>query len=187
MSTLRPRVFSGVQPTGNLHLGNYLGAIKRWVDDQDKFDNIYCVVDLHALTEPYDPAGMGSLMLRQAAEKTGDMVGDGTSTATILAHAMFADGVRNVVAGASAIDIKRGLDRGRLGGAGLGCDGGGGAGVLQRQQARPRPVLAAASAALGAHPSPARITALAVRSPCAGDTGPGAPPPSAVTSRSRHP
>jgi chaperonin GroEL len=50
-------------------------------------------------------------MLRQAAEKTGEMVGDGTSTATILAHAIFADGVRNVVAGASAIDIKRGLDR----------------------------------------------------------------------------
>jgi chaperonin GroEL len=55
---------------------------------------------------------LGSRMLRQAAEKTGDMVGDGTSTATILAHAIFADGVRNVVAGASAIDIKRGLDRG---------------------------------------------------------------------------
>lgn len=55
---------------------------------------------------------LGVRMLRQAAEKTGDMVGDGTSTATILAHAMFADGVRNVVAGASAIDIKRGLDRG---------------------------------------------------------------------------
>jgi len=54
---------------------------------------------------------LGARMLRQAAEKTGDMVGDGTSTATILAHAMFADGVRNVVAGASAIDIKRGLDR----------------------------------------------------------------------------
>jgi len=49
--------------------------------------------------------------LRQAAEKTGDMVGDGTSTATILAHAIFADGIRNVVAGASAIEIKRGLDR----------------------------------------------------------------------------
>lgn len=43
--------------------------------------------------------------------KTGDMVGDGTSTSTILAHAIFADGVRNVVAGASAIDVKRGLDR----------------------------------------------------------------------------
>lgn len=54
---------------------------------------------------------LGARMLRQAAEKTGDMVGDGTSTATILAHAMFADGVRNVVAGASAIDIKRGLER----------------------------------------------------------------------------
>ncbi len=46
-------------------------------------------------------------MMRQAAEKTGEMVGDGTSTSTILAHAVFADGVRNVVAGASAIDIKR--------------------------------------------------------------------------------
>lgn len=55
---------------------------------------------------------LGARMLRQAAEKTGDMVGDGTSTATILAHAMFAEGLRNVVAGASAIDIKRGLDRG---------------------------------------------------------------------------
>lgn len=55
---------------------------------------------------------LGARMLRQAAEKTGEMVGDGTSTSTILAHAMFADGIRNVVAGASAIDIKRGLDRG---------------------------------------------------------------------------
>jgi chaperonin GroEL len=54
---------------------------------------------------------LGARMLRQAAEKTGDMVGDGTSTSTILAHAIFADGVRNVVAGASAIEIKRGLDR----------------------------------------------------------------------------
>jgi chaperonin GroEL len=55
---------------------------------------------------------LGAQMLRQAAEKTGDVVGDGTSTSTILAHAIFADGVRNVVAGASAIDLKRGLDRG---------------------------------------------------------------------------
>jgi chaperonin GroEL len=54
---------------------------------------------------------LGAQMLRQAAEKTGDAVGDGTSTSTVLAHAIFADGVRNVVAGASAIDIKRGLDR----------------------------------------------------------------------------
>ncbi len=55
---------------------------------------------------------LGAQMLRQAAERTGDVVGDGTSGSTILAHAIFADGVRNVVAGASAIDIKRGLDRG---------------------------------------------------------------------------
>ena len=55
---------------------------------------------------------LGAQMLRQAAEKTGDAVGDGTSTATVLAHAIFADGVRNVTAGASAIDLKRGLDRG---------------------------------------------------------------------------
>lgn len=55
---------------------------------------------------------LGAQMLRQAAERTGDVVGDGTSTATILAQAIYADGVRNVAAGASAIDLKRGLDRG---------------------------------------------------------------------------
>ena len=55
---------------------------------------------------------LGARMMRQVAEKTGEMVGDGTSTATILAHAILADGIRNVVAGASAIDIRRGLDRG---------------------------------------------------------------------------
>lgn len=55
---------------------------------------------------------LGAQMLRQAAEKTGELVGDGTSTSTVLAHAILADGVRNVVAGASAIDLKRGLDRG---------------------------------------------------------------------------
>jgi chaperonin GroEL len=55
---------------------------------------------------------LGAQMLRQAAERTGDAVGDGTSTATILAHAIFAEGVRNVAAGASAIDLKRGLERG---------------------------------------------------------------------------
>ncbi|HEY5755672.1 MAG TPA: chaperonin GroEL [Steroidobacter sp.] len=55
---------------------------------------------------------LGAQMLRQAAEKTGELVGDGTSTATILAHAILAEGIRNVTAGASAIDLKRGLDRG---------------------------------------------------------------------------
>jgi chaperonin GroEL len=55
---------------------------------------------------------LGAQMIRQAAERTGDTVGDGTSTATVLAHALYNDGIRNVAAGASAIDIKRGLDRG---------------------------------------------------------------------------
>ena len=54
---------------------------------------------------------LGARMIRQAAERTGDAVGDGTSTSTILAYSIFADGLRNVTAGASAIDLKRGLDR----------------------------------------------------------------------------
>jgi chaperonin GroEL len=65
-------------------------------------------------TDLPDPEeNLGAQMMRQAAERTGELVGDGTSTATILAHALFAEGVRNVVAGASAIDLKRGLERGR--------------------------------------------------------------------------
>jgi chaperonin GroEL len=63
-----------------------------------------------ALKDPTE--NLGAQMIRQAAERTGEAVGDGTSTATILAYAVFADGVRNVVAGASAVDLKRGLDRG---------------------------------------------------------------------------
>src|SRR6201987_105534 len=50
------RIFSGIQPTGNLHLGNYLGAIRNWVALQHDFDCIFCIVDLHALTQPQDPA-----------------------------------------------------------------------------------------------------------------------------------
>jgi chaperonin GroEL len=55
---------------------------------------------------------LGAQMLRSAAERTGEMVGDGTTTSTILAYAILADGIRNIAAGASAIDLKRGLDRG---------------------------------------------------------------------------
>jgi len=51
-------VFSGVQPTGNLHLGNYLGAIKRFVELQTTHECIYCVVDLHAITMPQDPVAL---------------------------------------------------------------------------------------------------------------------------------
>ena len=49
------RIFSGIMPSGNLHLGNYLGALKNWVKLQDDYDNFYCIVDLHALTVPQDP------------------------------------------------------------------------------------------------------------------------------------
>jgi tryptophanyl-tRNA synthetase len=55
-SPVVPRVFSGIQPTGELHLGNYLGAVRRWVEAQHEHDALYCVVDLHALTLPQDPA-----------------------------------------------------------------------------------------------------------------------------------
>lgn len=55
---------------------------------------------------------LGAQMIREAAERTGDVVGDGTSTATILAHAILAEGLKNIAAGASAVDLKRGLDRG---------------------------------------------------------------------------
>jgi tryptophanyl-tRNA synthetase len=56
MAEFHPRVFSGVQPTGNLHLGNYLGAITKFVALQKRYHCIYCVVDLHAITLPQDPA-----------------------------------------------------------------------------------------------------------------------------------
>jgi tryptophanyl-tRNA synthetase len=64
LTPYRPRVFSGVQPTGNLHLGNYLGAIKRFVDLQDEHECVYCVVDMHAITLPQDP-----LELRRATRE----------------------------------------------------------------------------------------------------------------------
>jgi tryptophanyl-tRNA synthetase len=60
MTTFAPRVFSGVQPTGNLHLGNYLGAIKRFVELQETHDCIYCVVDMHAITVWQDPVELAA-------------------------------------------------------------------------------------------------------------------------------
>ena len=57
-ATPKGRIFSGVQPTGNLHLGNYLGAIRNWVAYQNSYESIFCVVDLHAITVPQDPAAL---------------------------------------------------------------------------------------------------------------------------------
>src|SRR5260370_39780055 len=61
------RVFSGIQPSGGLHIGNYLGATRNWVRDQDKYDNIFCTVDLHAITLPQDPAALRENTLDLAA------------------------------------------------------------------------------------------------------------------------
>ena len=60
------RIFSGIQPTGDLHLGNYLGAIRNWVKLQDSYENLFCIVDLHALTALPDPQNM-SLWTREVA------------------------------------------------------------------------------------------------------------------------
>jgi tryptophanyl-tRNA synthetase len=61
------RVFSGIQPTGNLHLGNYLGAIRNWVTMQDDYECIYCIVDLHAITMPQNPAALTANTREMAA------------------------------------------------------------------------------------------------------------------------
>lgn len=63
----KKRVLSGVQPTGNLHLGNYLGAIRNWVEIQSEYDNYFCVVDLHAITVPHNPATLAQDTLKIAA------------------------------------------------------------------------------------------------------------------------
>ncbi len=63
----KKRVFSGVQPTGNLHLGNYLGAIKNFVNLQNKFECIYCIVDLHAITNRQDPKELRSNIIETIA------------------------------------------------------------------------------------------------------------------------
>jgi tryptophanyl-tRNA synthetase len=73
MTEFQPRVFSGVQPTGNLHLGNYLGAIVNFVALQQSHDCIYCVVDMHAITVWQDPAELS----RQIREVTAAFVAAG--------------------------------------------------------------------------------------------------------------
>ncbi|HEU5056107.1 MAG TPA: chaperonin GroEL [Kofleriaceae bacterium] len=82
---------------------------KRWGTPLICNDGVTIARELELPDEEED---LGARVLRQAAERTGDAVGDGTTTATLLAHAMFAEGLRNVAAGASAIDLKRGFDRG---------------------------------------------------------------------------
>ncbi len=63
----KPRVLSGIQPSGNLTIGNYLGALKQWVEVQQEYDCFYCVVDLHAITTPQDPAELRQKSRESAA------------------------------------------------------------------------------------------------------------------------
>lgn len=63
----RLRVFSGMQPSGSAHLGNYLGAIRNWVLQQDRYESIFCVVDLHALSLPIDPDELSANILNLAS------------------------------------------------------------------------------------------------------------------------
>lgn len=64
---MKARVFSGMQPSGNLHIGNYLGALKNWVRIQSDYECIFCIVDLHAVTVPQDPAQLRSKIAEIAA------------------------------------------------------------------------------------------------------------------------
>jgi len=65
-SVTSKRVFSGIQPSGELHIGNYLGAVRNWVRLQDEHDCLFSIVDLHAITQPYDPAALATLTLDMA-------------------------------------------------------------------------------------------------------------------------
>ena len=60
------RIFSGIQPSGELHIGNYLGAVQNWVRLQSQYDSLFCVVDLHAITQEYDPKALSSLTIDMA-------------------------------------------------------------------------------------------------------------------------
>jgi tryptophanyl-tRNA synthetase len=62
---MKKRVFSGIKPSGSPHLGNYLGATRRWAAEQDKYDNIFCIVDLHAITDYVEPAELRQYIREQ--------------------------------------------------------------------------------------------------------------------------
>ena len=60
------RVFSGIRPSGELHIGNYLGAIRQWIELQEKEDCVFCIVDLHGITTPYEPKNLQDDVLELA-------------------------------------------------------------------------------------------------------------------------
>lgn len=80
------RLFSGIQPSGNLHLGNYLGAIKQWVGLQDQYEAIFCVVDLHAITVPQDPVELRKKVIEAAKMYLAAGIDPAKSTIFIQSH-----------------------------------------------------------------------------------------------------
>jgi tryptophanyl-tRNA synthetase len=80
------RLFSGIQPSGNLHLGNYLGALKQWVDMQNDHEAIFCIVDLHAITVPQDPAELRAKTLEIAKIYLASGIDPTKSTLFIQSH-----------------------------------------------------------------------------------------------------
>ena len=80
------RVFSGIQPTGEVHLGNLLGALRNWVTDQDEFECTYCVVDLHALTVPQDPVALRATTLALAQKLIAVGIDPDRSTLFVQSH-----------------------------------------------------------------------------------------------------
>jgi chaperonin GroEL len=114
-ATAREKILSGATQLADA-VRVTLGPKSKSVLIQNKWGNPTVCNDGVTIAKRIDlldpEENLGAQMLRQAAERTGEAVGDGTSTSTVLAHAILADGIRNVVAGASAIDLKRGLDLG---------------------------------------------------------------------------
>ncbi|MGE5507977.1 MAG: tryptophan--tRNA ligase [Chitinophagales bacterium] len=80
------RIFSGIQPSGEIHLGNYLGAVKNWVALQDQYDCLYCIVDLHALTLPQDPEELPRRVLEALATNLACGLDPNRSTIFVQSH-----------------------------------------------------------------------------------------------------
>lgn len=81
-----PRVFSGIQPSGELHVGNYLGAVRNWVQLQDRFETYICIVDLHAITQPFNPAEMSTRTLEMATGLLAAGIDPGKATLFVQSH-----------------------------------------------------------------------------------------------------
>ena len=82
----KKRVLSGIQPSGDLHLGNYLGAIKQWVDGQDEKENFICIVDLHAITVRQDPEKLREGTRRLAAMLLASGIDPGRNVLFVQSH-----------------------------------------------------------------------------------------------------